>query len=214
MTTIRGRAAAAMKEICDLIEASHDDEELSRWVELSAEVISRKSGFPIADLAAHRRRLNKAVVDAKRLLKSMNALERARAYEAVDHRLNDALMKTIERCMQLVQQIPDLKHSGGAQVSTNRKLVAVDLAVKLMVNFGDALPTVALVEELAGVLAEVALGRDAGKISAARYFKRMEGDGYPDARARRLLDADGKQAAREWLKERHSLLGDIFFPSR
>jgi hypothetical protein len=224
---LRERVAEAMEEIRELVEVRADasDEELRQWVETGALIIAERLGFPVTDRAAHRNKLNKVITDAKRLLEATKALgthshQTGTTLRNWDPRLDDTLKQTIERSTELVRRMPDrgmMKRSGGAQASTMCKRIAVDLAVKLMTNFGDALPTVASTEKLAAKFFEVALERDAGNMPEVtmrkvtrKYFKKLEEAGYPNARQRRLLDEDGKQAARDWLNDELETRGAEF----
>jgi hypothetical protein len=113
------------------------------------------------------------------------------------------LTNFIRLCEQMVRWMPAARRSGGDPRLPIRKRITVQLALELILTCGDRMPTVGLVSDVAINLFELATGEVPSRIDeyASELLKQMERDGFPDARARKRLDAASKKAARDRLKE-------------
>jgi hypothetical protein len=115
------------------------------------------------------------------------------------------LTNFIRLCEQMMRGMPAARRSGGDPRLPIRKRLTVELAVELILNCGDRMPTVELVSEVAANLFELSMGEEPSNMDdyASDLLKQMEReDGFPGARARKRLDAAGKKAARDRLKEK------------
>jgi hypothetical protein len=210
------RAAAAIPTICDLVSLSEErrtidpeNEILSRTVKYFAWLLTRRPGTP----AEHRYIFSKFIKDSNRLLQTIKAMRDLGVPEGrnLASRLGIhpmfviELEKLHEEAETMVMFIPEkLDPSGGNQLATYRKSAAVELAVSLILDFGNALPTPVLVGKVAKKLIKIALGHDLGRMTYActDYFAKIEEAGYPDPTRRRNLTEGEKQADREWLKRK------------
>src|SRR5262249_8722966 len=97
-----------------------------------------------------RDQLSRVVQDCKRALNSINEL-------GSDAPMLQRLMlkKTVEECEGAIAEVDEVEPSSGDQASRARRTLTVELAVELILKFGDRMPTVILVNEVADMLYEL-----------------------------------------------------------
>jgi hypothetical protein len=144
-------------------------------------------------------KLNRVIKDCRRTLQSIETLGGISADAT-----RAELKSLIKECELAMREAPAARKSGGNMGSPIRKRLTVELAVELILRCGERLPTVSLAGEVAAGLFEVATGEAPTSMDdyASKFFKELERDGYPDARARKNLDSDGEKAARDHLKSK------------
>src|SRR5262249_28983916 len=147
--------------------------------------------------------------DCKRALNSINEL-------GSDAHMLQRLMlkKTVEECEGAIAEVDEVEPSSGDQASRARRTLTVELAVELILKFGDRMPTVILVNEVADMLYELVTEKVPSNMDeyASKRFKKMEAGGFPDDKARRRLDRDGEIAACEELRENLTKYGLLWPP--
>jgi len=171
---------------------------VSRCVRIAAGPVA---GGPVTS----RKKLSRVIKDCKRTLQSIEMLGGTGA-DATRAELEGL----ISECERAMREAPAAKKSGGDKGSPFRKRLTVELAVELILKCGERMPTVDLAGEVATNLFELATGEAPSNMAdyASVYFKELERDGYPDARARKRLDAEGRKAACDRLRAKLRRLPD------
>jgi hypothetical protein len=184
-------AAELVKQIRKLVGGA-DDRFFRHMVDRQVRIAARR----VIGGWASREKLSRAIKDCTRALGSVKALGGVDTWD-LDAELHDF----IDLCRRTMRGAPVL--SGGDRESPARKMVSAELAVELILNCGDRMPTVDLVSDVAAKLYELATGKAGGNVDeyASKLLKRMQEGGFPDARARRKLDRDGERAACDQLRE-------------
>jgi len=157
---------------------------------------------------ASREKLSSAITDCTRAMRSVKALGGVDTWS-----VNEELHSFVELCERTLDKTP--KSTGNSREAAPRKAVAVRLALDLILNCGDRMPTVDLVSEVAANLYQLATGKAVRKMNkyASELFEQMEAGGYPSASVRKGLDPDGKRAACNHLREnvkRHRYRTDLW----
>jgi len=184
--------AELLRQVRKLVGAT--DERLLKW---EVDRYIRAAALPLEGPLKNPKKLSRVIKDCRRALQSIETIG---GHESFMIRVE--LANFIRLCEQVVSELPAAKRSGGDPSLPIRERLTVEIAVELILNCGECTPTVDLVSEVAAKLFELSMEEEPSNMDdyASELFKRMERDGYPDARARRRLDAEGKKAAREWLK--------------
>ena len=154
--SLADRIANNISNILDLIEMSEasraelntEPEYFREWVALVAGYIINLPDIVTAK-AAQRKLLDEIIGGAKRLRDWTEMLKKDYYRRAVASDLFGALKRTIEQSERLREEIPDLlEETGGRQTSLARKYAAIELAVELILFFGNGLPGGAAAERL------------------------------------------------------------------
>jgi hypothetical protein len=154
----------------------------------------KSAAHPIPRGWSSREKLSSAITDCKRAMRSVKALGGVDTW---------SVRKELHGFVELCEQAMDDAPSRVGKESPARKRVTVELAVELILNCGDRMPTIDLVSDVAAKLYELATGKVPSRLNeyASTLFKRMEAGGFPDGKVRRTLDRNGEIAACDQLRE-------------
>jgi hypothetical protein len=172
------------------------DEQPFKW---EVDRYIKAAALPLEGPLRNPKKLDRIIKDCRRALQSIETIGGRKA-----DMIRVELANVIRLCEQMVREIPAAKWSGGDQATPILKRITVERAVELILTWGERLPTVELVSEVAAKLFELATGEVPSNMDdyASELFKKMERNGFPDARARRRLDSGGVRAARDQLEEK------------
>src|SRR5262249_29382854 len=132
-----GHTAELIRQVCRLVDAR--DEQVCKQTMFDC---ARIIALPVDGGLASRSTLSKVVKDCTRAMHSLEALGGTEAFL-----LREKLSDFAHGCKRAIPAAP--VKSGGDWESPIRKLLTVELAVELILNCGDRMPTVDLVSEVA-----------------------------------------------------------------